>query len=75
MSDILDKIVAVKRDEISRARRQRDLASLRRDAESLGGKRDFIGALRRDGIVGDRYDRQTDFVDVREVGKAIQARS
>ena len=47
MSDILDKIVAVKRDEISLARRQRDLASLRRDAESLGGQRDFIGALRR----------------------------
>ena len=47
MSDILDKIVAGKRDEISLARRQRDLASLRRDAESLGGQRDFIGALRR----------------------------
>ena len=46
MSDILDKIVAVKRDEISLARRKRDLASLRRDAESLGGQRDFGGALR-----------------------------
>ena len=46
MSDILDKIVAVKRDEISAARRKRDLPSLRRDAESLGGQRDFIGALR-----------------------------
>ncbi len=46
MSDILDKIVAVKRDEISLARRRRDLASLRRDAESLGGQRDFIGAMR-----------------------------
>ncbi len=46
MSDILEKIVAVKRDEISLARRQRDLASLRRDAESLGGQRDFVGALR-----------------------------
>jgi indole-3-glycerol phosphate synthase len=46
MSDILDKIVAVKRDEISLARRQRDLPSLRRDAESLGGQRDFIGGLR-----------------------------
>ena len=45
MSDILDKIVAVKRDEIALARRQRDLASLRRDAESLGGQRDFVGAL------------------------------
>jgi indole-3-glycerol phosphate synthase len=46
MSDILDKIVAVKRDEISLARRRRDLPSLRRDAESLGGLRDFAGALR-----------------------------
>ena len=46
MSDILDKIVAVKRDEISLARRRRDLASLRRDAESLGGQRDFVAALR-----------------------------
>jgi indole-3-glycerol phosphate synthase len=46
MSDILDKIVAVKRDEISLARRQRDLLSLRRDAESLGGQRDFVGSLR-----------------------------
>jgi len=46
MSDILDKIVAVKRDEISAARRLRDLPSLRRDAESLGGQRDFVGALR-----------------------------
>jgi indole-3-glycerol phosphate synthase len=47
MSDILDKIIAVKRDEISLARRRRDLASLRRDAESLGGQRDFAAALRR----------------------------
>lgn len=46
MSDILDKIVAVKRDEISLARRRRDLASLRRDAEQLGGQRDFLGGLR-----------------------------
>ncbi len=50
MSDILDKIIAVKRDEISLARRKRDLLSLRRDAESLGGQRDFIGSLR--GKVG-----------------------
>jgi len=46
MSDILDKIVAVKRDEISAAKRRRDGASLRRDAEQLGGQRDFAGALR-----------------------------
>ncbi len=46
MSDILTKIVAVKRDEVAAARLKRDLASLRRDAESLGGQRDFIAALR-----------------------------
>ena len=46
MSDILDRIVAVKREEISVARRARDLASLRRDAEALGGQRDFIASLR-----------------------------
>ena len=46
MTDILDKIIAVKRDEISAARRRRDLPSLRRDAESLGGLRDFVAALR-----------------------------
>ncbi|MBI2750407.1 MAG: indole-3-glycerol phosphate synthase TrpC [Pseudomonadota bacterium] len=46
MSDILDKIVAVKRDEISVARRKRDLLSLRRDAESLGGQRGFVAGLR-----------------------------
>jgi indole-3-glycerol phosphate synthase len=46
MSDILQKIVAVKHDEIGAAKRRRDLASLRRDAEALGGVRDFVGALR-----------------------------
>ncbi|MEP7058936.1 MAG: indole-3-glycerol phosphate synthase TrpC [Caldimonas sp.] len=46
MSDILQRIVEVKRDEISVARRRRDLASLRRDAETLGGQRDFVAALR-----------------------------
>ncbi|MEW6707355.1 MAG: indole-3-glycerol phosphate synthase TrpC [Pseudomonadota bacterium] len=44
-SDILQRIVAVKRDEIAAARRQRDLPSLRREAESLGDLRDFAGAL------------------------------
>ena len=46
MSDILQRIVAVKRDEIGVARRRRDMAALRRDAETLGGQRDFIGGLR-----------------------------
>ena len=46
MSDILEKIVAVKRDEIAAARAARDLASVRRDAEALGGIRDFTASLR-----------------------------
>jgi indole-3-glycerol phosphate synthase len=46
MSDILNKIIAVKREEIAAARKQRDLASLRRDAESRTDVRDFVGALR-----------------------------
>ena len=46
MSDILERIVAVKRGEIAAAKLKRDLASLRRDAESLGGQRDFVGSLR-----------------------------
>lgn len=46
MSDILKKIVAVKRDEVAAARLQCDLPSLRREAEALGGQRDFVAALR-----------------------------
>jgi len=46
MSDILNRIVAVKHEELAVAKAGRDLASLRRDAESLGGQRDFIGSLR-----------------------------
>jgi len=46
MSDILNKIVAVKRDEIAAARKLRDEASVRREAESLGSLRDFTKALR-----------------------------
>jgi indole-3-glycerol phosphate synthase len=46
MSDILKRIVAVKHEEIQAARTSRDLASLRADAESMGGLRDFVGAMR-----------------------------
>ena len=52
-SDILNRIVAVKHEEIAAARVRRDEASLRRDAESLGGQRDFVGALR--AKVGDGH--------------------
>jgi len=53
LSDILTRIVAIKRDEIAAARRVRDEASLRRDAEALGGQRDFVGNLRAKLGAGD----------------------
>jgi indole-3-glycerol phosphate synthase len=54
MADILDKIVAVKRDEVAAARARRDLASLRRDAESRRGDlRGFEAALRARLAAGD----------------------
>lgn len=53
MSDILDRIVAVKRDEVAAAKARRDLAALRRYAEALGGQRDFVAALRAN-IAGGR---------------------
>ena len=46
MSDILKRIVAVKHEEIQAARASRGLASLRREAESRGDLRDFVGAMR-----------------------------
>ncbi|MBC7992145.1 MAG: indole-3-glycerol phosphate synthase TrpC [Rhizobacter sp.] len=46
MSDILDKIVAVKREEIAAARAKRDLVSWRREAEARTDVRDFDAALR-----------------------------
>jgi len=52
MSDILDKIVAVKREEIAAAKARRDEASLRREAEALGSVRDFVGALRGEIAAG-----------------------
>jgi indole-3-glycerol phosphate synthase len=46
MSDILDKIVAVKREEVAAALKQKPLAMIRADAESRVLTRDFEGALR-----------------------------
>ncbi|MBI5275098.1 MAG: indole-3-glycerol phosphate synthase TrpC [Burkholderiales bacterium] len=47
MSDILEKIVAVKREEVAAARRRKSLEAMRADAESRVLTRDFEGALRR----------------------------
>lgn len=47
MSDILDQIVAVKRQEIAAALKKTSLAAMRADAESRVLTRDFVGALRR----------------------------
>ncbi len=46
MSDILEKIVAVKREEIAAAQKRVSLAAMRADAESRVLTRDFVGALR-----------------------------
>lgn len=46
MSDILQRIVAVKHEEIARARARRDLASLRAEAEARRDTRGFQRALR-----------------------------
>ena len=47
MTDILNKIVAVKREEIATAKAQKPLAAVRFDAESRVLTRDFVGALRQ----------------------------
>ena len=46
MSDILNKIVAVKREELAQALERRSLAVVRADAESRVLTRDFEGAMR-----------------------------
>jgi indole-3-glycerol phosphate synthase len=46
MSDILNQIVATKREEIAQAQAKQPLAQVRQDAESRVLTRDFVGALR-----------------------------
>ena len=46
MADILEKIVAVKKEEVAAALRVRSLADVRQDAESRVLTRDFVGAMR-----------------------------
>ena len=47
MADILDRIVAVKHEEVAAARRRQSFEVVRADAESRVLTRDFLGALRR----------------------------
>jgi indole-3-glycerol phosphate synthase len=46
MSDILEKIVAVKHQEVAAAQRRKSMAAVRADAESRVLTRDFVGAMR-----------------------------
>ena len=46
MSDILNKIIAVKRQEVAEAISRKPLSAMRQDAESRVNTRDFVGALR-----------------------------
>lgn len=46
MNDILEKIVAVKREEVAAGLKKVSLAAMREDAESRVLTRDFVGALR-----------------------------
>jgi len=52
MADILDKIVAVKREEIAAAQKKIPLDAMRADAESRVLTRDFEGALRAKIVAG-----------------------
>jgi indole-3-glycerol phosphate synthase len=45
MSDILEKIIAVKRNEIAAAKKRRDLPTIRREAEGRQDSRPFAAAL------------------------------
>lgn len=46
MSDILNKILAVKREEVAGAQAAKPLAAIRAEAEAQPAARDFVGAIR-----------------------------
>ena len=52
MSDILDKILSVKREEVAAARKAEPLEALREAAELAPPPRDFVGAIRAKLAVG-----------------------
>lgn len=52
MSDILDRILAVKRDEVADAKRHRSLAEIERAARAMAPARDFVGALQAKTVAG-----------------------
>ena len=52
MSDILERIVSVKREEVAAAAKRQSLSAVRADAESRVLTRDFEGALRRKVAAG-----------------------
>jgi len=52
VADILEKIVAVKREEVALSRKRRPLAEVERDAYSRVLTRDFVGAMRSKIAVG-----------------------
>lgn len=52
MSDILNKIVATKREEVAAAKKKKPLDAMRADAESRVLTRDFVGALRAKIAIG-----------------------
>lgn len=52
MSDILKKILAVKREEVAAAKAAKPLAELRAEAEAQPPARDFVGAIRAKIVAG-----------------------
>jgi indole-3-glycerol phosphate synthase len=51
-SDILERILSVKREEVAAAKREKPLEAIRREAEMMPAPRDFAGALRHQVRLG-----------------------